>query len=101
MGAQFFDNTVIGSAGKAPDFIGNFFEYSIEYPVIGKDLDGMILLWNEDARCPYGCEPEEVVVRANAVILLTEEDVAAGKWEGAIQRSPPGCVRGGRVNDDS
>lgn len=50
MGAKFFDSTVIGSAEKALDFIGNFFEYSIEYPVIGKDLDGKIPLWNEGAR---------------------------------------------------
>jgi PAS domain S-box-containing protein len=37
--------------------------------VIGKDLEGKILLWNEGARRLYGYEPEEVVGRANSSIL--------------------------------
>jgi PAS domain S-box-containing protein len=99
MNARFFDSTVIGGAEKALEFISNVLESSTEYSVVGKDLEGKILLWNEGARRLYGYEPEEVVGRANAVILHTEEDVAAGKpkqildaaladgkWEGTIQR---------------
>src|SRR2546423_1016197 len=99
MATKLFDSTIVASTDQALDFIGNILESSTEYSIIGKDLDGEILLWNEGARRLYGYEPEEVVGRANAMILHTEEDVAAGKpkeildaalrdgkWEGTIQR---------------
>ncbi len=81
------------------DFIGNILESSTEYSIIGKDLDGKILLWNEGARRLYGYEPDEVVGKVNSSILHTPEDVAAGKpqeimqsalrdgkWEGTVVR---------------
>src|SRR5438046_5650971 len=81
------------------DFMANVLESSTEYSLIGKDLDGTILLWNEGARRLYGYEPEEVVGKANSSILHTPEDVQAGKpreildialrdgkWEGTISR---------------
>jgi PAS domain S-box-containing protein len=99
MKTKLFDSTIIGGAEQALDFIGNILESSTEYSVIGKDLDGKILLWNEGARRLYGYEPEEVVGKANSSILHTREDVEAGKpreilaaalrdgkWEGTIQR---------------
>jgi hypothetical protein len=36
VGAKFFDSTVIGSAEKALDSIGNVLESSTEYAVIGR-----------------------------------------------------------------
>ena len=99
MPTQLFDSTIAGSAEQALDFIGNILESSTEYSVIGKDLEGNILLWNEGARRLYGYEPEEVVGRANSSILHTPEDVregkprailnsalSDGKWEGTIKR---------------
>src|SRR5438552_3617990 len=99
MATKLFDNTIVGSAEQALDFIGNVLESSTEYSIIGKDLDGKILLWNEGARRLYGYEPEEVVGNANSAILHTPEDVQAakpheildttlreGKWEGTITR---------------
>src|SRR5438034_5031881 len=96
---KLFDSTIIGNAQEAIDFIGNILESSTEYSIIGKDLDGNILLWNEGARRLYGYEPEEVVGKANSLILHTPDDVAAGKpremldtalskghWEGTIAR---------------
>src|SRR3954465_9128121 len=96
---KLFDQRILGSAEQALDFIGNILESSTEYSVIGKDLDGKILLWNEGARRIYGYEPEEVVGKANSSILHTPEDAAAGKplellnaalrdgkWEGTLQR---------------
>ena len=72
---------------------------STEYSIIGKDLDGTIVLWNEGARRLYGYESSEVVGVQNASILHTAEDVAAGKptkimeaavrdgkWEGILDR---------------
>src|SRR5258708_28618015 len=99
MTPKLFDTRIVGSAQEALDFIGNVVESSTEYSVIGKDLEGKILLWNEGARRMYGYEPEEVVGKANSEILHTPEDVALGKprqildaalregrWEGAIDR---------------
>ncbi len=97
--AKLFDSAIVGNAQEAVDFITNILESSTEYSVIGKDLDGKILLWNEGARRLYGYEPEEVVGKANSSILHSAEDVAAGKpqeilelalhngkWEGTIIR---------------
>jgi PAS domain S-box-containing protein len=96
---KLFDSAIVGNPQEAVDFITNILESSTEYSVIGKDLDGKILLWNEGARRLYGYEPEEVVGRANSSILHTPEAVALGKprqimdaalrdgkWEGIISR---------------
>jgi PAS domain S-box-containing protein len=99
MATKLFGSTVIHQAQEAMDFMANVLESSTEYSIIGKDLDGKILLWNEGARRLYGYEPEEVVGKANSSILHTPEDVAAGKhreiidialregkWEGMLNR---------------
>jgi PAS domain S-box-containing protein len=96
---KLFDIAIVGNAKEAVDFIANILESSTEYSIIGKDLDGKILLWNEGARRLYGYEPEEVVGKANSSILHAPEDVANGKprelldaalkdgkWEGTIRR---------------
>src|SRR5436309_9995919 len=99
MATKLFDSTIIRGVQEAIDFMANVLESSTEYSMIGKDLDGKILLWNEGARRLYGYEPEEVVGRANSSILHTPEDVKSGKhaelmeaalrdgkWEGTIDR---------------
>src|SRR6185436_17561356 len=99
MSTKLFDSTVIREAQEAMEFMANVLESSTEYSIIGKDLDGNILLWNEGARRMYGYEPEEVVGKANSDILHAPEDVASGKpreimdaalgdgrWEGVIER---------------
>ncbi len=96
---KLFDSAIVGNAQEAVDFITNILESSTEYSVIGKDLEGKILLWNEGARRLYGFEPEEVVGKANSSILHTPEDVKSGvprqileaslrdgKWEGTLTR---------------
>jgi len=99
MATKLFYSAIVGTTEQALDFIGNILESSTEYSVIGKDLTGKILLWNEGARRLYGYEPEEVVGKANSSILHIPEDVQAGKheeimatalrdgkWEGTISR---------------
>src|ERR1017187_9681734 len=95
-----FDTTFAGaSPDDALSFIVEILQSFTEYSIIGEDLDGKILLWNEGARRLYGYEPEEVVGKANSSILHTPEDVASGKprelldsalrdgkWEGTIRR---------------
>ena len=96
---KLFDRAIVSNAQDAIDFISNVLESSTEYSIIGKDLDGKILLWNEGARRLYGYEPEEVVGKANSAMLHVPEDVASGKprellsaalrdgkWEGTIHR---------------
>src|SRR5258708_11491628 len=100
MATKLFDSAIVGTAEQALDFIGNILESSTEYSVIGKDLEGKILLWNEGARRLYGYEPEEVVGKANSSILHVPEDIRAGKhqeimeaalrdgkWEGTLLRA--------------
>ena len=99
MASKLFDSTILGDAEQALEFIGNVLESSTEYSIIGKDLSGGILLWNEGARRMYGYEASEVVGVANSDLLHTPEDVAVGKpremmqaalrdgkWEGVIGR---------------
>src|SRR5213593_573107 len=99
MATKLFDSAIMGSTQLAFDFITNILQASTEYSIIGKGLDGKILLWNEGARRLYGYEPEEVVGKANSSILHTPEDIQAGKpreiletalrtgkWEGTVTR---------------
>src|SRR5690348_18168269 len=99
MRAKPFDSTILADAAGALDFITSVLEASTEYSIIGKGLDGTILLWNEGARRLYGYGPEEVVGKANSSILHVPEDVSSGlsqeimdsalrdgKWEGTLKR---------------
>src|SRR5438128_9813129 len=99
MTTRLFNSSLVGSPEDALDFIGNILESSTEYSIIGTDLEGTILLWNEGARRLYGYEPEEVVGKAHSSILHAPEDVQAGKprqhreaalrdgkWEGIVNR---------------
>src|ERR1700730_11709428 len=99
MKGSMFDSSIVGTAQEALDFIANILESSTEYSIIGKDLEGKILLWNEGARRLYGYEPEEVVGKLNSSILHTPEDIKVGKphemmeialrdgkWEGTLDR---------------
>ncbi|MBV8608412.1 MAG: PAS domain S-box protein, partial [Singulisphaera sp.] len=71
MNSPLFDRKIVGNAEEALDLIGNMLQSSTEYSIIGKDLEGKILLWNEGARRLYGYEPEEIVGKANSAILYT------------------------------
>lgn len=94
-----YDASLFKSSAEAMDFIESVLESSTEYSMIGKDLSGKILLWNEGARRLYGYEPEELLGKANSSILHVPEDVQKGipeqvmasalkdgKWEGVIER---------------
>ena len=99
MSTRLFDSNVIREAKEAMEFLASILESSTEYSIIGSDLDGTIVLWNEGARRTYGYLPEEVVGSANSAVLHAPEDVTAGKqieitnaalregrWEGMLTR---------------
>ena len=94
-----FDTQVTKDGKGATDLLVTLLQASTEYSIIGKDLEGKILLWNEGARRLYGYEADEVVGKMNSSILHTPEDLlagkpqsildatlATGKWEGILQR---------------
>src|SRR3569833_2532774 len=85
MVTELFDETVLGSAEQALAFVGNLLESSTEYSIIGKDLHGSMLLWNEGARRMYGYEAAEVVGKANSAILHTPAAAALGKHREMMQ----------------
>ncbi len=99
MNAKLFDTTFLENTQTVHDFLGNFLNSITEYSIIGLDVEGKILLWNEGARSLFGYEPDEVVGKANFSILFTPEDVTDGKpqslfeaalrdrkWEGNLRR---------------
>ncbi len=94
-------HTVFQEMGVAEQaaFLSSILESSTEYSIIAKDLDGMIMAWNEGARRIYGHEASDVVGKASAFILHNAEDVTSGraqalldearrtgKWEGELKR---------------
>ncbi len=89
--------------GRSPEdllaFLTEILQSSTQYSLIGEDLDGKIVLWNEGARRLYGYTAAEVLGKARAGILHPPEDVAAGvpalvlqgalrdgSWEGLLAR---------------
>src|ERR1700730_2689466 len=75
-----FDAAFVGSSPHdALEFIVNVLQSSTDYSIIGKGLDGEVLLWNEGARRLYGYDAEEVLGRVTAHLLHPPEDVAAGR----------------------
>ncbi|MGZ8868369.1 MAG: PAS domain S-box protein, partial [Thermoanaerobaculia bacterium] len=88
---------LVRTPDQAVEFIGSILESSTDHSIIGEDLEGNILLWNEGAARLYGYQPEDVVGTANSRILHTEQGIAAGRpqemlatalrtghWEGTV-----------------
>src|SRR5258708_37537860 len=101
--ASLLDSSTFLEPSEAVDFIANVLEASTEYSIIGKDLEGTILLWNEGARRIYGYDSVEVVNKLKSDMLHVPEDVEAGlpeemrrgaladgKWEGNVGRGRRG-----------
>src|SRR5260221_7765387 len=77
--ANLMDRSLLVEPGDAAEFVSNILQASTEYSIIGKNLRGDILLWNDGAHRLYGYQLEEMVGRANSSILHTPDDIAAGK----------------------
>jgi PAS domain S-box-containing protein len=97
--ASMLDSSISLDPSEAAGFAASVLEASTEYAIIGEDLDGKILLWNEGARLIYGYGAAEVVGKLNSDILHDPADLVAGlpgqmraaaladgKWEGALTR---------------
>jgi PAS domain S-box-containing protein len=96
--AKPFDNLGLGNAQEVLDFVSSVLQSSTEYAIIGSDLEGRIVLWNEGARRLYGYEQDEASDRIDLSTLydsrgtgtnLAEIQATAfgeGKWEGSIRQ---------------
>ena len=83
-----------GWSREAVHFITSMLESSTDYSILGKDLEGNILLWNEGARRLHRYEPEEVVGRADFSMLHILKDVkAANRGKSCMPRC---AMEGGR-----
>lgn len=67
------------------EFLDSILESSTEYSIIAKDLDGMILAWNEGAKRIYGYEANDVVGKANSLLLHDPDDVKSGKAKAILE----------------
>src|SRR5438067_5706580 len=79
MATKLFDPTGLPGNQETQGFLTSLLEASTEYAIIGTDLDGKILLWNEGARRLYDYQAQEVVGHGNAEILHTTEN-GSGSW---------------------
>jgi PAS domain S-box-containing protein len=98
MSRGYFNADAFQTQGETAGFLGGILEASSRHSMVGCDLDGTILVWNEGARQLYGYEPAEVIGRPKTMLHVTE-DVAdglpgrmmrlateRGRWEGSIER---------------
>jgi PAS domain S-box-containing protein len=94
--AQLFDRRVIASADEALQLI---LASSTEYSIIGEDLQGRVILWNEGAERLYGYTAAEAVgrlltddlhsaegLRANRPREMRDVAATAGRWIGEVER---------------
>lgn len=66
MSTKLFFSSIVGSAERAFAFISKALGVSCRL-IIGKDLKGATLLWNDLVRRMYGYEPIEVLDMANSL----------------------------------
>lgn len=79
-------------------FLNSILASSTEYSIVAKDLNAIILAWNEGARRLYGYEPSEVLgksafmlhdptdVKNGQAQAILDEVRKSGKWTGEIRR---------------
>lgn len=92
-------------SSESPDecllFLQEILESSIEHSIFGEDSDGTIVLWSEGSRRSFGYHGDEVVGKANSLLLYPSDEGIAlayrkmrddarikGKWEGTAD-----CLR--------
>jgi PAS domain S-box-containing protein len=67
----------IRELAEAKAFLDNLLQSSTKYSIIGKDLNRIILSWNEGARRNYGYTAEEII-GSDSSVLHTPEELASG-----------------------
>jgi len=94
---KLFCSRFVGRAEQAFVLIAKAKKWSIEYSIIGKDLDRETLLWNDFARRLYSYEPAEVLHKATASIPNSAGDVAQNPHEArSVEHKNPRLQRRGK-----
>ncbi|MBI3945113.1 MAG: PAS domain-containing protein [Armatimonadetes bacterium] len=84
--SNLMDLTAFGSSPEdLLEFVITLLEASTEYSIIGTDVNGKIVLWNEGAKRLYGYAPEPMVGHANVAMLHTVWDRRAGLPEQILE----------------
>ncbi|HHT0593508.1 TPA: sensor histidine kinase [Legionella anisa] len=65
----------------------NILDSSVEYSIVGIDLQGKIILWNEGAYRNYGYTAPEMVNKKNIFVLHTREDNKSGAAQEFMNRA--------------
>ncbi|KTD42912.1 two-component sensor histidine kinase [Legionella parisiensis] len=65
----------------------NILDSSVEYSIVGMDLKGKIILWNEGAYRNYGYTAPEMVNKKNIFVLHTREDIKSGVAQEFMNRA--------------
>ncbi|MGM9454025.1 sensor histidine kinase [Legionella bozemanae] len=65
----------------------NILDSSVEYSIVGIDLKGKIILWNEGAYRNYGYTAPEMVNKKNIFVLHTREDIKSGAAQEFMNRA--------------
>ncbi|KTC83285.1 sensor histidine kinase [Legionella cincinnatiensis] len=60
-------------------------ESTIEYSIVGTDLNGTILVWNEGAYRNYGYQADEMIHKNNILMLHVPEDIESGEAQKFIK----------------
>ncbi|WP_454781618.1 sensor histidine kinase [Legionella sp. WA2022007384] len=71
----------------AKSILQNILESSIEYSIVGTDLDGKIIVWNEGAYRNYGYHATEMVNKKNILDLYNPEDIKSGAAQEFMQKT--------------
>lgn len=71
----------------AKSILQNILESPIEYSIVGTDLDGKIVVWNEGARRNYGYRAVEMVNKKNILFLHTPEAIKSGAAKEFLERT--------------
>jgi PAS domain S-box-containing protein len=95
---KLFDKPAFGNVQGLLDVVSSVLQSSTEYAVIGSNLEGLIVLWNEGARRLYGYEQGDVSGKLMVSVLHTTSDGAMsldqiqsaalrdGKWEATLRQ---------------
>lgn len=65
-------------AHNVKSILQSILESTIEYSIVGTDINGTVLVWNEGASRNYGYTADELIHKKNILMLHVPEDIESG-----------------------
>lgn len=81
------DQTFKAEAHNTKSILQSILESTIEYSIVGTDLNGTILVWNEGACRNYGYQADEMIHKNNILMLHVPEDIESGAAQAFIKKA--------------